>query len=414
MRATRAPGTDRACCADVTERGARAYSWFLGGVGCWALAAGLQQVIFTWLVVGELRASAGRVGIAQMCQTLPLLAFLLFGGLLADRVELRRLLATLHVAAAAAAAILATVVITGRVRFDVLVLYALGWGTIQAFASPPRDAMISHLGTLDLLRAITGMTLVQFTATAAGSRLAGAGAWLGNATALGAQSLVLLVGLAAVARLPRVAPQPRPDGEGGGIAAIRDGLALVRRSRVLFPVSLLVAGDGLFFMGPFAVLVPLLVRDVYGGGIRDLSWVMMTLPLGTIAGSLAVLLRGGVRRKGLTFLIALLGVSGCLVAISVRPAFWGLVAAIFGWGVFHSFFFNTSRALFQEAAPPALRARVLSVHSLAFFGMAPMSHLGAGLLAGAVGAATACAVAGTAMIAATGWALVATRVRRFE
>ena len=390
------------------------YGWFLAGIGSWALAAGLQQVVFTWLVVGELRASADRVGVAQMCQTLPLLAFLLFGGLLADRVELRRLLAALHAAAAAVAALLAAAVVSGRMRFDVLILYALGWGTIQAFASPPRDAMISHLGTQDLLRAITGMTLVQFSAQAVGSRLAGLGAFFGNAAALLAQSALLLGGLVAVARLPRIAPHARSQGDSAGLAAIRDGLVSVRRSRELFPVSLLVAGDGLFFMGPFAVLVPLLVRDVYGGGIGDLSWVMMTLPLGTIAGSLAVLLRGGVRRKGLVFLVALLGVSACLVAIAARPPFWGLVAAIFAWGVFHSFFFNTSRTLFQLAAPPALRARVLSVHSLAFFGMAPMSHLGAGLLAGRVGAGAACAVSGAAMIAATGWALLATPIRHFE
>ena len=147
------------------------------------------------------------------------------------------------------------------------------------------------------------------------------------------------------------------------------------------------AGDGLFFMGPFVVFVPLLLRDFYGGGIGLLSSVMMVLPLGTIAGSLVVLLRGGVRRKGLVFLIALLGVSGCLLAIAARPPFAGLLAAIFAWGIFHSLFFNTSRTLFQEGAPPALRARVLSIHTLAFLGMAPLSHLGAGLLAGRGGAA---------------------------
>ena len=95
---------------------------------------------------------------------------------------------------------------------------------------------------------------------------------------------------------------------------------------------------------------------------------MMVLPLGTIAGSLGVLLRGGVRRKGLVFLIALLGVSGCLLAIAARPPFPALLAAIFGWGIFHSLFFNTSRTLFQEGAPPALRARVLSIHALAIPG----------------------------------------------
>jgi len=371
-------------------------------------------VVFTWLVVGVLRESPDRVGVAQMCQTLPMLLFLLFGGLLADRVELRRLLAGLHVAAAAVAIALAALVWANRVSFEALLVYALGWGTIQAFASPARDAMLSHLGLRDLMRAVTGMTLVQFAGSALGSRLGGLGAGIGSAAVLGLQAAVVLAGVLAVARLPRVAPLPRANGAPARFSAIREGLLEVRRSQRLFPVALLVAGDGLFFMGPFVVFVPLLLRDSYGGGIGLLSSVMMVLPLGTIAGSLGVLLRGGVRRKGLVFLIALIGVSSCLLAIAARPPLPVLLAAIFWWGVFHSLFFNTSRTLFQEGAPPALRARVLSIHALAFLGMAPLSNLGAGLLAGAVGPLAGCAVAAAAMLLATGWALVATPVRRFE
>ena len=156
-----------------------------------------------------LHESPDRVGVAQMCQTLPMLLFLLFGGLLADRVELRRLLAALHVAAAGAAVVLATLVWTGSRALRGAALYALGWGTIQAFASPARDAMLSHLGLRDLMRAVTGMTLVQFAGTALGSRLGGLGAGIGNAAVLGLQAAVVLAGALAVARLPRVAPHPR-------------------------------------------------------------------------------------------------------------------------------------------------------------------------------------------------------------
>ena len=144
--------------------------WFLAGIGSWSLAAGLQHVVFTWLVVGVLHESPDRLGVAQMCQTLPMLLFLLFGGLLADRVELRRLLIALHLTAAGAATLLAMLVWADRVRFELLLFYALGWGTIQAFASPARDAMLSQLGLRDLMRAVTGMTLVQFAGI--GDRLA--------------------------------------------------------------------------------------------------------------------------------------------------------------------------------------------------------------------------------------------------
>ena len=392
----------------------RPYLFFVAGVGSWALAAGMQQVLFTWLLVGELRVSPRWVGVAQMCQMLPSLLFLLLGGLLADRVELRRLTLGLHLAAAAAAAALGFMVHAGWVALAVLLPYALTWGTIQAFAGPARDAMISRVSGRDLMRAVTGVTIVQFSAVALGSRLGGFGQQLGSDAALGVQSAILLAGLFAVARLPRAEPHAPPGERSRALDSIRGGLVEVRRSPRLFPVALLVAADGLFYMGPFQVLVPLIVRDAYGGSLSELSLVLMILPIGTIVGSLAVILRGGVRRMGLVFLLALLGIAAVLVAIAVRPPFWAFGVLIFAWGICHSLFFNTSRTLFQLAATPAQRARVLSVHSLGLLGMAPISNLAAGILAQAVGPLAGCAAAGVAMILVTGFALAATPVRRFE
>lgn len=387
------------------------YAWFVGGVGSWALASGMHQVLYAWLVVGVLRETASWVGVAQMVPMLPSLFFLLAGGVLADRVDLRRLLLALHVSAAVTAAGLGAVVGAGHLSLAILLGYAAVWGTIQAFAGPARDSMISVVSGSDLMRAVTGVTLAQFLGVALGSQLGAVGGWLGNAAALGVQASVLVLGLVPVSRLARTAPHASAA-RGPALAAMRDGLREVRRSERLFPVALLVAANGLLFMGPFAVLCPLIVRDVYGGGIASLSLVMMALPLGTIAGSAAVLLRGGVRRKGRAFLLALLGVAVILVGFRAQPPFPVFVAAIFVWGVCHSVFFNTSRTLFQEAAPASHRARVLSVHSLGFLGLAPFSHLGAGLLASAFGPLTGCALAGGVMIAITALAFLRTPVRR--
>jgi hypothetical protein len=390
------------------------YVWFTGGVASWALASSMNQVVFSWLLVGELRESAGWVGAAQMCQQLPFLAFLLLGGLLADRTELRGLTMRLHVLAALTAGTLAALVEGGRFGLPVLLPYALCWGTIQAFASPSRDAMISHVSGGDLLRAITGVTLVQFLASAVGAQLGGLAGRVGSAATLALQAGVLLLGLVAVRRFPRAAPQASPVAGERALDALRSGLREVGRSQRLLPIALLVAANGLLFMGPFQVLCPLLVREVYRGGASDLALQWMVLPLGTIAGSLAVLLRGGVRRKGLAFLVALVGVAVCLLAIAAGPPFWGFLGLIFAWGVFHSIFFNTSRALFQELASGVHRARVLAVHSLGLLGMAPLSSLGAGLLADAVGPVAGCLIAGLAMLAVVSLALAATPVRRLE
>ena len=398
----------------TVPRTASPYAWFTGGVASWALASSMNQVVFSWLLVGVLRESAGWVGAAQMCQQLPFLAFLLLGGLLADRSELRGLTTRLHLLAALTAGSLAALVGSGRFGLPVLLPYALCWGTIQAFASPSRDAMISHVAGRDLLRAITGVTLVQFLASAAGAQLGGLAGRVGSASTLALQATILLLGVVAVRRFPRAAPHSGPAAGERALDALRSGLSEVGRSQRLLPIALLVAANGLLFMGPFQVLCPLIVREVYRGGASDLALQWMVLPLGTIAGSLGVLLRGGVRRKGLSFLVALVGVALCLLAIAARPPFWGFLCVIFLWGVFHSLFFNTSRALFQELASGVHRARILAVHSLGLMGMAPLSNLGAGLLANAVGPVAGCLVAGAAMLGVVGLALVATPVRRLE
>ncbi len=399
--------------ADTVRATPSPYAWFLGSIGSWALASSMNQVVFTWLVVGELRASAQWVGVAQMCLVLPTLGLVLFGGLLADRVELRRMVAWLHVLAATAASALAVAIAAGYLALPLLIAFALVWGAIQAFVAPARDAQVSNVATGDLLRAITGVTLVQFTASAIGSRLGGVAGSLGSATALTLEAGILLAGLLAVRQLPRGARALAHDRGDGALAALKSGLVEVARSPRLLPVALLVTANGLLFMGPFQVLGPLLIRDVYRGGARELALQWMVLALGAMAGSLAVLLRGGLRRQGRVLLVALIGVAACLFAIAATPPFWAFAAIVFAWGVLHSLFFNTSRALFQRDASPANRGRVLAVHALGFLGMAPLSNLLCGFLARAVGPAAGCAIAGATMLAVVALALMrSAEVRR--
>lgn len=378
----------------------------MAGVGSWALAAGMHQVLFSWLVVGELRESPQWVGAAQTFQTLPSLLFLLLGGVVADRTDRRRLLLSLHAVASLSALVMSGLVASGALGLALLIGYGVLWGSVQAFASPARDVYISEVAGPDLMRAVTGVTLATFAASAIGSRAAGLGQSIGNAPTLALQAGVLLVGMLPVARLPAVAPPPRAADAPSAFVAVREGLSEVWNSPRLRPVALLVAADGLFFMGPFIVLCPLLVRDLYDGALRDLSLVMMTLTLGTIAGSSTLLLLGGVRRKGRAFLLALMGVASCLLGIATAPPFPGFLALVFAWGICHAVFFNTSRTLFQEAASTERRGRVLSVHSLGLLGMAPVSNLLAGLLASAIGPLATCTIAGVAMLAlpAVAWA----------
>jgi MFS family permease len=143
-------------------------------------------------------------------------------------------------------------------------------------------------------------------------------------------------------------------------------------------------GVGLFFIGPFLVTFPLLVHGHYAGDVTTLSIVFMLFPVGTITGSLVLRARG-VTRKGRAALLALASGAAALGFMGLGLPLPALFLAIFCWGLAGSVFINCSRTLFQEAAPPALRGRVLSVFQLCFVGAAPVGSLSAGFCNGWIG-----------------------------
>lgn len=386
-----------------------AYRWFVGGTFTWFVAAGMQQVILSWLLVGELEVGSSWVGTIQMVATLPILALLLPAGAMADRRERRSLLILQHGLAAVGTGILALLVHRDQLSLSILVVYALAWGTLQAFAQPARDAFVSDLASANLLRGVAGLTLVQFVGVGVGSRLAALGEAIGIGAAIAMQATILLVGAIPISRLPRSRASTRHK---LSVAGLREGFDHVRHTPGLAHVTLLVAANGLFFNGPFLVLCPIIIREIYDGGLGELSLIMMALPMGCIAGSLGVLARGRILHKGRAFLASLLCVAGCVLAIAFQPPIPLLVGIVFVWGIGHSLFFTVSRTLFQEAAPETHRARVLAIHPLAFLGMSPFSTLGAGLLASVIGPLAVCGLAGGAMIVITALAWRFSAIRR--
>jgi predicted MFS family arabinose efflux permease len=203
------------------------------------------------------------------------------------------------------------------------------------------------------------------------------------------------------------------------VSALREitaGLPVVARTPELRWPFALVTSVGMLFVGPFLVIFPLLVRDAYGGDARELSLVLMQFPLGTIAGSLLIRSRGGIRRKGRAALVALAfgSVDLALVGVWSGLPFAGLMLATLAWGLGGSVFINCSRTLFQEAAPAAERARVLSVYQLGFMGGTPLGTTLAGFASGAFGPHGTLLLASLVMLAVVGGIAVFTHTPGME
>jgi MFS family permease len=368
----------------------------------------MNHVLYAWLVVGELHAEPDRVGVAQMFFTLPALAGLLFAGAVADRRNRRKLLMALCTALAILVAGMASIVGAQILTFGILFGYAAGWGLAHAFFLPTQEAMLADVAGPDLMRAVTVRTLVQFAALALGNLVGGSARWIGTETALVLQSCVLLVGFVPFYWIRGVHQEP-PGTPSRTLVEIRDGLRTVAASQRLRPLTLLVASWGFFSIGPWFVLVPLMVRDIYQGDVGVLALAMMMFPLGSMLGSTALLLRGGIHRKGLALVVAFVVASSCLAAESFEFSLPVFLALLFAWGVSGSVFLNTSRTLFQEGVPISHRARVFSVYILGFMGMAPLGNLASGFVADRIGAPGACAVAGLGAVAVA--AVLAWRTR---
>jgi MFS family permease len=391
-----------------------AYRWFTAGVASWFGGFGMQQVLFSWLVVGELHAEPRWVGVAQTSSMLPALVLLLVGGAAAERADTRRLLVGLHLLAAVPVAGLCAAVAAGRLSLGILLLYGLAIGTVQAFAMPARDTLLSRVAGGDLMHAVSGMTAVQFGAQAAGALAAGAARAVGSAPMLALQAAVLLSGSLFTLRVPAAPPLPRADARPSALREITAGLPVVARTPELRWPLALVTAVGIFFVGPFLVIFPLLVRDAYGGDAFDLSLVLMLFPLGTIAGSLFIRWRGGIRRKGRAALLALTFGALNLALIGLGPPFWGMMAATLTWGLGGSVFINCSRTLFQQAAPAAERARVLSVYQLGFMGGAPIGTALWGFASGPLGLRGTLLLSAAVMLSAVASLALGTRLPEME
>ncbi len=375
------------------------------------MALGMQGVLFSWLVVGVLNAGAEWVGITQSAMMIPAVLLALPGGTLADHSDQRRLLMLLHLIASGVSAGLFLAVANATLSLPLLIAYALGMGTVQAFVMPARDAQLSQVAGANMLRSVTGMTMTQWGMQIVGSLLAGTARWVGTVPALGLHSLVLLAGMLPLQRLPR--PERRQSTGSLRLADVMQGVQEVRQSPALSATLLLAVAVGIFFIGPFLVVLPLLIRDFYHGGVDQLALLNMTFPLGTILGSLVMLWAGGIRHKGEAQIVALFFGSGCLFMVSFGLPFWGTMLAVCAWGVSAALFINAGRTVYQEQASVANRARVLSIYTIGFMGAAGI--LGAplsGILVDAIGPLTTCIVMSGAMVVVVGYAFLYTSIRQ--
>lgn len=372
------------------------YLWYMAGVCCFVIPGGIQTILFPWLITVRLSLDAQMLGIAQMCMQLPALGLILFGGLLADRIDARKILVSLHLLAALPAAGLALLLYQGTLGFAAMIAYALATGTIGAFIQPARDSILNRIAMGNLQQTVTVTMGLTFGAQVIGYVAAGAAEKTGPIEPLLLQSVVMLLGAGAALRLDPMPPRQMQDiRPGAGLRQILEGLRIVVESSRMWPTLLLLTCMSTFYGGTFSVLNPIIVRDLYAGNAARLSMSFGIFVMGTITMTVMLVARGGLARPGRGLVASMIVGGVILLVAATRLSFEGYLACLFCWGMSGAIAMSMSRTIMQESAPENYRARVLSIFSLANLGGMPIGAVAMGYVASEFGPLTGLVIAAT-------------------
>jgi MFS family permease len=344
------------------------------GLIFFVIPMGIQTVLFPWLIAVELNESAERLGIAQMSTQLPGLVLILFAGLLADRLDKRKMLIAIHILGAIPALGLTLLLSMGYLSFELMICYGVLIGTVMAFAAPPRDGMLNQIAMGKLQQTVTVFMGLSFGAQIVGFLAAGTAEHAGPMPILLLQSALMLCGGFAVYNL-LPAPAEKEHTRGSSKGDISAGLRVVLGSESMRSVAFLLFFMSLFFGGTFMVLNPIIVRDIYGGGATEISLSFAAFMLGTVATTATLVMMGGLKNPGRGLLFALTFGGLTLSITALKLPFVGYLCVLFTWGISGGIAMSMGRTIMQEAAPEQYRARVMSIFSLANMGGAPIGAL---------------------------------------
>jgi MFS family permease len=353
--------------------------------------AALGSTIGTWmqqyaqaLLVFELTQSKFYLGLDAFLAQLPILLFMLIGGVIADRHDRRRLLTGSQYVQASSALILAALVWSGHVTVAFVLALSFVTGCGQAFGGPAYQSMIPSLvPRRDLPNAIA-LNSTQFNL----SRVLGPGvgaavlATIGTAWCFavnGVSFFFVIVALSLLQLPPHVPATSRP----ALAAELKSGLHYVRDNRVMFTLTILVTVSTFLAM-PIMTMLPAFATEVlttHGSAGTRLSMLMASQGLGAILGALIIGSLDTSHRMGrlilrIQFVLGLL-IAGFALSTSLPLS----LVLLFVSGVFFMLLFSISFSLVQLAVPDDLRGRVVSIYMVALRGGGPIGGIVAGALA---------------------------------
>jgi predicted MFS family arabinose efflux permease len=345
--------------------------WFgacTSSIGTW-----MQIVAQGWLIY-RLSHSAFLLALDQFLGGIPIFLFSLIGGVVADRMERRKILLVSQYMQMASAAVLTILVTAGIVHVWHILCLSVVSGLAQAFGGPAYQALIPTLVEREDMPNAIALNSIQFNmAVAIGPALAGqALAKLGEKWCFGLNAISFLAPIISLSVIStRFLPERTTESM---FSSLKQGIKFVRKQTSMEALIVLAFCMTALSM-PMRTYIPVFVKDIFHRGPETYGNLLSLMGLGSICGSLIVAERGNMRNKGrfaLTMLICLgAGIAVFAISRSLPLSYTMLVLV----GASLMAVFATVTSLVQLITTNEMRGRVMSVYNCAFRGGMPMGNL---------------------------------------
>lgn len=395
----------------------REYRLLIAAVAILVLAEGMWTVVMALQVIA-LDDDPASLSLVASCLGVGLLAFILVGGIAADRFPQRAIIILVEAVNFATVTTVAVLGLTGELRLWHMAVAAFLMGAGAAFFFPAYSAYLPRILPAEQLLAANGVegamrpTLENAIGPAVAGVLIGA-----TFPVLGSVAVAVLLGIALVlliATRPVQAPQTKDTDRPHVLADLRDGLRFVARTGWLLWTVLFASVFVFLVVGPIDVLLPFIARERFEHGEQMYGFVLAAFGIGSALGALAVSSRR-LPKRYLTVMMVMWGPGALpLIVVGWTHSFTVMAVAVFIVGVTDGAGSVIWGTLLQRRVPPAMLGRVSSLDFFVSLAFLPLSMAVAGPLSKVVSMQTIFLVAGIAPAALAVIAYLAARMPRDE
>ncbi len=354
------------------------WGMIVSNIGTW------MQMVAQGYLVYQMTHSPFALGLVGFVRAVPVFTFSLFAGVVADRVDRRKLLIVTQSLAGVFALILGILTSMGIITVWMIMILAFMSASVAAFDNPTRQALVPDIVGKEYIANAVALQSAAFNGTGIlGPSLAGlllgfigiAACFYINAISF----LAVIIALFLMSSVPNRTMRKQTMLEN-----LREGFAYVRGNRTVAALLILIGLVGLLGR-PYTQLMPAVQRDVLHVGATGLGVLLAFSSIGALIGALAIASLSNFTHRGLLLTISIGAFGAALIGFATSRSFplsLGLLVIVGGTATMSM---STTNMMIQLNVPAEFRGRIMSMYTMIAMGMMPLGSMVLGTIANFIG-----------------------------